>query len=598
MNAKYLTSLLLSLSATMAMAQNQELDRQVTVEHEYQPTLSEASKVDRTPTEVSSPQREVADVNYSDYNAPIHVQSQFSPISSEPTRFSKPEPTHGTLEGGLGHPQTMLKFGYHHIINPQNHIHLHIHHHGEWGLKADAHTSVGVDYEHLYKSGKFYAHFDGGNEYFTYYGRYADPEHGEINHHHTHLTSSDKQILWRLNLKAGVESDGKQDLNYKADLALHFLDRLNSVAEYNLEMGANVNYRILNGHLTGINFRLQNYFQNPLGDVQAAYDANPDAHYNSRHCFRIEPYYEWTHTRMRLHAGINLNINIGKGELNSVHTDNLKAQTVFAPSPNIQFEGIILPNYLIGYAKVEGSLGTSSMAGYYELNRYHNAGRSMTSHHPSSYKPVDIEIGFRTRPEKNLSLDIHAGYLYVMNTAAYRMHLGAYDAATVDQHYGYAQFIYTNYQRWKIGGELNYHYRDILELKAAGDWYAYRGIHDDNGNKTPIYDRPKWECSLRIDGHIDRHWTVYTWEEFKGRRLAMIGIRMPDNTEQNAERVLPAFINLNIGTRYQFAQTGNQALDRLSLFLELKNIMHRKNQIWYGYESEGINFLLGAKWTF
>ena len=36
----------------------------------------------------------------------------------------------------------------------------------------------------------------------------------------------------------------------------------------------------------------------------------------------------------------------------------------------------------------------------------------------------------------------------------------------------------------------------------------------------------------------------------------------------------------------------------LTLFCQLNNWLHRKNDIYYGYRSQGINFLLGATFRF
>ena len=36
----------------------------------------------------------------------------------------------------------------------------------------------------------------------------------------------------------------------------------------------------------------------------------------------------------------------------------------------------------------------------------------------------------------------------------------------------------------------------------------------------------------------------------------------------------------------------------LTLFFQLNNWLHRKNEILYGYRSQGINFLLGATFRF
>ena len=39
-------------------------------------------------------------------------------------------------------------------------------------------------------------------------------------------------------------------------------------------------------------------------------------------------------------------------------------------------------------------------------------------------------------------------------------------------------------------------------------------------------------------------------------------------------------------------------MPNLELFLQLDNIMHRHNDLYYGYQTQGIQFLLGALYRF
>ena len=159
------------------------------------------------------------------------------------------------------------------------------------------------------------------------------------------------------------------------------------------------------------------------------------------------------------------------------------------------------------------------------------------------------------------------------------------------------EFIHrhTNYRRGKVGGQLNYHYQDIVRIHLHGDYYFWSG-------DTTVYDRPNWDAGLRIDGRIDRHWSLYSDNHFAGSRLALA---------TDGEHWLKPTIQLNLGLQYEMwvgkakakANATGQTLrpepePNLTLFFQLNNWLHYKNDIYYGYQSEGINFLLGATFRF
>jgi hypothetical protein len=75
---------------------------------------------------------------------------------------------------------------------------------------------------------------------------------------------------------------------------------------------------------------------------------------------------------------------------------------------------------------------------------------------------------------------------------------------------------------------------------------------------------------------------------------------------------LKPMIEMNLGVQYEM-WVGKQAKmvnedggttvrpepqPNLTLFFELNNFIHRKNDIYYGYQSQGINFRLGAIYKF
>ena len=57
-------------------------------------------------------------------------------------------------------------------------------------------------------------------------------------------------------------------------------------------------------------------------------------------------------------------------------------------------------------------------------------------------------------------------------------------------------------------------------------------------------------------------------------------------------------LDVNLGARYRFAGTGKPMLDQLAVFAELQNVLHRRHQYFYGYQTEGIHGRIGLTWRF
>ena len=293
---------------------------------------------------------------------------------------------------------------------------------------------------------------------------------------------------------------------------------------------------------------------------------------SDRHNIRVEPFYEYKGKQIRVHAGVNIDLNIGTGQLLS-NAENIS----FAPSPNVQFEWNMMNNIFHLYANATGQYGLGSWEEYIGYNRYLNESVGLQWNLPRAYTPVDAQVGFKIRPTKTLLMDIYGGYAYMIG--ACNMH--------AEERYDHEGLAFYNlwlsdYQRWKVGANLHYHYRDIIELNAAGNYYIWTAA--DN---TTIYDRPSWDAHARLDVHIDSKWSVYSDNYFAGSRWAYV-MKYPDGA--SAEKLRPT-ISLNIGGQYSVNNW-------LHVYLQLNNYLNRKNDIFYGYQSQGCHFLLGVKYKF
>lgn len=594
-----LSGLALLLSGTLFAQQDSALHRSVTVERDFQPVIQAAGKIATKPAVVET-KIESSQVHYSDFTAEVTPQATFNPLLSQPTRFEPGRKYNGYIRGALGHPNTLLDFGYHLDDTKNSILDVYAHHRAEWGLAALSKTNVGLNFTHTYSKCDLYFGLSGGNIFYHKYGHFYDysqtfgmwAKNDEAYPKPYTIGDKDKTSLWTAEVYLGVKANAKQDVQYQVQTGYMLFAKAGAVSEHQLRTKGSFDWHSAEHHVGA-----QLYVQNNFLQLNDALGIPNSLYQKSRHNFRIEPYYAYEGTRLRVHVGVNFDLNIGKGHQILSKTENVS----FAPSPHINLEAQIAKQWLTIYADIKGSLGFGSLQSYMEENRYSmiHAGIIRPC---APYTPVDAELGFHIRPHRDVLIEIHGGYAYMMYEDFW---IATASSTTVFEPLNKplmaGDFIHDhadNYQRGKIGGQLNYHYQDLVRVNLHGDYYIWKG-------DTTVYDRPNWELGLRIDGRINKNWSLYSDNHFAGKRLALA---------TDGEHWLAPTIDLNLGLQYDMwvgkvqnestkGKTNNNALrpepqPNLTLFFQLNNWLHRKNEIYYGYRSQGINFLLGATYRF
>ena len=594
-----LSGLALLLSGTLFAQQDSALHRSVTVERDFQPVIQAAGKIATKPAVVET-KIESSQVHYSDFTAEVTPQATFNPLLSQPTRFEPGRKYNGYIRGALGHPNTLLDFGYHLDDTKNSILDVYAHHRAEWGLAALSKTNVGLNFTHTYSTCDLYFGLSGGNIFYHKYGHFYDysqtfgmwAKNDEAYPKPYTIGDKDKTSLWTAEVYLGVKANAKQDVQYQVQTGYMLFAKAGAVSEHQLRTKGSFDWHSAEHHVGA-----QLYVQNNFLQLNDALGIPNSLYQKSRHNFRIEPYYAYEGTRLRVHVGVNFDLNIGKGHQILSKTENVS----FAPSPHINLEAQIAKQWLTIYADIEGSLGFGSLQSYMEENRYSmiHAGIIRPC---APYTPVDAELGFHIRPHRDVLIEIHGGYAYMMYEDFW---IATANSTTVFEPLNKplmaGDFIHDhadNYQRGKIGGQLNYHYQDLVRVNLHGDYYIWKG-------DTTVYDRPNWQLGLRIDGRINKNWSLYSDNHFAGKRLALA---------TDGEHWLAPTIDLNLGLQYDMwvgkvknestkGKTNNNALrpepqPNLTLFFQLNNWLHRKNEIYYGYRSQGINFLLGATYRF
>jgi hypothetical protein len=604
----------LMTSASLFAQSDSALNRSVTVERDFQPIIQAAGKVSTKPAVVET-NIEPTPIEYSHYTASVQPTATFNPLLSQPTRFEPTAPYKGYVRGAVGHPNTLFGFGYHLDDGKNSILDVHAGHHAEWGTATLSKSKLGLNFKHTFSTCDLYFGVEGGNIYYNKYGHWYDYatfyttnrdfggwEKNEVAYaKKVPAIDRDLTSLWTAEAFVGVRSNPKQDIQYKVQTGYMLFSKPGAVSEHQIRTHGSVDWSS-EAHHVGANIYVQNNFRQ-LRNALA--EAIPDSLCHNIHNFRIEPYYVYEGKRVRVHVGVNLDLNLGRGQNELSGVENLS----FAPSPHINLEAQIAKQWLTIYADIEGSHGFGTLQDYMEENRYRLIHQGIIEPHAASYTPVDAELGLHIRPYRDLLFEIHGGYAYmihqdvwVANADSASIAIGGVNKKMVGA--GDFTYFHTNYQRGKVGGQINYHLRDILRINVNGDYYFWSG-------DTTVYDRPNWELAVRIDGRIDKHWSVYSDNKFVGGRKALV---YNGATDTYTEHMLRPILDCNLGVEYNMwvGSKGErlkvkgekdqilrpEPKPNLTLFLQLNNWLHHKNEIFYGYRSQGINFLLGATYRF
>lgn len=607
-----------------------DINRSVTVERDFQPTIQAAGKVATKPAVVET-KIEAATLEYSDYTVEITPGSVFNPLLSQPTRFEGGRKYNGYIRGGLGHPNSLFDFGYHLDDGKKSILDIYAHHKANWGLNALSKSKLGMEFTHTFSASNLYFGVNGGNVYYHKYGHFYDYSlfepgawmRNSVAYPKPYTISEmDKTTLWTVEAYLGIKANAKEDFQYKVQTGYMLFAKVGAVAEHQIRTQASFDWHAEEHHI-GAKIYVQNNFLQLSGVLANTIDASL---YNARHNFRIEPYYAYEGRRLRLHLGVNLDMNIGRGKNSLSGTENI----TFAPSPHINLEAQIARQWLTLYADITGNHGLGSLQSYMENNRYRLIHAGIVSHHSCPYTPVDAELGFHIRPHRDVLIELHGGYALqfdqmtlIANTDATTTY-GGVTGQVIPMMTGDFAYTYSDYGRGKIGGQINYHYRDIVRINLEGDYYLWSALEHEkisytftgedaavtainSGTNKKVYDRPNWTLGLRIDGRIDKHWSLYSDNHLAGSRLALA---------KDGEHMLKPTIDLDLGVQYDMwvgrkmneetlkVKGGGEQILRpepkpnLTLFFQLNNWLHHKNELYYGYRSQGINCLIGATYRF
>ena len=568
-----LTALTLSSVALFAQSEDSVISRNVVVEREFRPIIQHAGKINTRPAQVETTVEPV-EVRFSEFSDTLNTSFNVTTLPASSVTFNRPQLSDGWLEVGGGWPLTRLDFGYRLRHKKDIVMNLFARHNGQWGQKTWSKSTVGMDFVKRYSSMDVYFLVDGNNTFYTRYGRYFDGDN-KLSAPYSDFRRADKQHIWEVNTAVGLRSRAKEGFQYRAQTGYSAFILPSIACEHIVRTHLDLAWK---GDPHTVGGRL--FVQNAFYSLDKSQTIPAGETYNSRHAIRLEPYYEYEEVHWRVHAGVNIDLNIGKGRMFSAN-DNIS----FAPSPNINIEYRIVPSWIALYVDAKGSFGFGTLQAYMNANPYLKPIPGITSHHVSGYMPVEASLGMKIKPVNTLFMNIYGRFAHLRNQNTFCAPTLTQIKDTLDT---WLNYYYSDYNRWTVGAEFTWHYQDIVHVLLSGDWFYWQQLNIEapagmNYDNRAAYDRPSWDLHFRVDANIDSKWSLYSDNIFAGGCKALLA--------DGSTVSLKPRIDLRLGVRYNINRW-------LYCYAQLNNFIHRHNDLWYGYQSQGINGMVGLRWQF
>lgn len=579
-NYIYLILFLTFNSGLFAQKQDSIVDRNVTVEREYKPIIQDAGKINSLPKTLE-PFVEKTAPKYSDFNLPLTADFNIHTLpAAELEREKRRESKGGFGRVGLGNYfNTLADFAYPIIKMPDLRMDVSLNHFATFGPKAHSTSKGALAIDKYFDKFDLYAGFGGSHEYLKYYGdnfnsknaitdlssldqieNYQAKNRTGINSNLMALRNltndSTSETFWRFNANIGVRSlPLSTNFRYLAEMQYNVFDAHNGLTEHEIHSKAGFNAQSKENRL-GLDIDLYNLMYRTdkpaLLNIGKAYSV-----------LVLNPYFSIERSNFDIRLGVKSSFSFVQGK-------------AFNPSLDVRGEWKAIPKHISLYAGITGGYQVNTMNATFSENRYLSPGIRMED----TYSPYELFAGIKVKPIYNLLLDAYIDYKRIDNQ--YFFVNREYNNSTIitaDSTLFTNRFdaLYSAASHLKIGVRANYNLRNRVNVELKG---AYNGWVVNT--EQYAWNKPKWEADLSTDIRITRDLSVSANAFFEGARYAKLG--------DTALRMRPK-VDINLGTSYSYNNW-------LTFFGKINNLINNPYQVYYGYQVQGINALVGASFSF
>ena len=565
-------------STNTASATDTTIKRNIEVVRDYTPVIKEAGKINTMP-EIKDVNTKKIEVDYKVWTSTYKPKTDIIPsldyalASQEENKYSR----EGFLRLGGGNYKSFLGELYTPIYNSDVALFdFYLKHNSSFGnvtLKKDNYDVLSNDVlsKGLYNDNKARISFlrsirireisafgEFGYNRFNYYGLNSDmisfseqnkdkeePEYKNDDQKNSHLTAA---LNFRFRSKDYIEQ-WKYDLqtNWRL-LKTHF-----DVAENTIFTDLAASYRMQESILS-LKFQMYNVFVST--PENGSIDFSKAQNFNNFTVLKFNPYYSFISEVGRLNLGLKASFGINQGK-----------NTAF--SPDITGQVRVIDNIWYVYAGVTGDYKVNTLRSLANENIY----LSPDARPEDTYIPLDIYLGTKLNIGKSVNTDIHIGYKIINNQYFY---VNKSDSTGMKNTF---DVVYDkNVGQFNRGAAVNYNFREKVDFSfkiGYNKWSLEK--------QKEAWMLPAAQIGLGVS-YVPTDFLRFNINyDLEAGRKAKLG--------KDSSVDLKNFNDISLGANYKL-------MSFLDVFARFNNILNQRSEFWYGYPSQGFNFLLGLTLTF
>ena len=535
-------------------AKDSTVNRTVVVEQEYNPDIMDASKINVMP-QVEPPTVSKKAVEYDATLVPAG-QIPATVMQAYTGKETQTKALPGYVRLGYGSKGNLdARANYLFTFSDRDRLNLTLQMNGMDGkleLPGDLgkwnayyyHTYTGMDYTHTFKKVDMNVagNFDLSNFNFL---------PGSVNN---------KQKFTAGSLHFGVKSTGDElPVQFRAETNLLLYGRQHELSytdtkESIVRTLAEASAPISEEQSVGVALAMDNAF----------YKNNQFEDYTA---LNLTPYYLFENDDWKIRLGAHVDFAFGFGK-------------EFYASPDVMVQYTFSDSYQL-YAQAKGGKQLNDFRRMETVSPY---GQTMIQPE-ATYEQLNAALGFKASPATGLWFNLYGGYQNLKNDLL-QMQFSAYDI-TGDYPHSTGDYPHStenhlllgtaDTQNAYVGTEASYDYKGLISFLASGI-YRNWSIDDEDISKYGLLFKPcleaKFEASFRP---VSAAWVN-------------LGYQHIDREKVEGEKANPVS-NLYLGGSYEFFKG-------ISVYARINNLLNKKYQYYWGYPTEGINFLGGVSFKF
>lgn len=551
---QYILSGITLMTLTMGVHAQQQVkdstvNRTVVVEQEYNPDILDASKINVLP-KVEPPTANKSEVEYDATLLPANaIPAPVMQAYTGKETQTKAQPGYARLGyGNYGNLDARASY----LFTPSHRDRISLNldlngRDGKIGLPDNDgkwnsyyyRTRANIDYSHRFKRAELDVAGNFGLSNFNFL---------------PNTESAGKQKFTSGDVHFGVKStDTELPLQFSAETNLLIYERqYDSGSTDNKEniirTKAVVTGSISDEQRVGIGFAMDNVlYKNNLFENYTSLNLNP--HY----CLEND---DWN---IRIGARVDMAFGFGKK---------------FRAAPDVTAAYNFADSYIL-YAQAKGGRLQND---FRRLEAFCPYG-TLTQQLDATYEQINAALGFKASPVTGLWLNLYGGYQNLKDDLFFHTS-STHDPDAVGRNWSLAigQWRTSNLY---AGVEVRYDYKNIFSFSAAGTYRSW-DAKDNAPSNTPkeyvLAYKPAFEANLHADIHpISALHIDFGYQHISREKVETL------KTD--------AVSNLYIGGSYEF-------LKGISAYARINNVLNREYQYYWGYPTEGINFVGGVSFKF